>query len=127
MLLGVEEGGEDLTPLLPDELLLRCELLLAVLDLSLRKLLSLDFLKVPLELSKGLCGGDSLEAVDLTLSYPNPLRAEVAAEGEAVDSDGICDRLGRSELLLGGDSNLPLSFFPISRPIPRDNLGLVTT
>jgi len=47
--------------------------------------------------------------MDLPLADPDPLRAEMPAEGEPVDPDGVCECLGWGELLLGGYSSPPLS------------------
>ena len=90
------------------------DLLLKVLNLLDGVVLSLDLLKVLLEGLKRLLRRDSCEAMDLPLPYPDTLRAKVAAEGEPVDADGVCEGLCRSELLGGGYLN-PL----LSLVIPR--------
>lgn len=99
--------------------LLLGDLLLAVLELGEGEFLSLDLLEVGLELLEGVLGGNPGEAVDLALADPDPLRAEIPAEAEPVDVDGVCDCLGRSELgglLCGGYSSPP--YYP-PRVIPR--------
>lgn len=43
--------------------------------------------------------------MDLPLADPDPLRAEMPAEREPVDPDGVCESLCRSELLGSGYDN----------------------
>lgn len=66
---------------------LLADLLLKLLDLGECVLLVLDVLEVGLELLECLLGADSLEAMDLALADPDPLAAEMPAEGEPVDLD----------------------------------------
>lgn len=47
--------------------------------------------------------------MDLSLPDPDPLRAEMPAEAEAVDPDGVCESLRWGELSRGYD-NLSFSY-----------------
>lgn len=51
--------------------------------------------------------------MDLPLADPDPLGAEMPAEREPVDPDGVCESLGWGELLGGDNALLGLNPRPI--------------
>lgn len=83
-----------------------------LLELLEGRLLPRKVLEVALDLLGGVLGGDPLELVDLALADPDPLAAEIPAEGKAVDPVGVCDPLGRSRLDGGGGNSNPLLSSP---------------